>query len=60
MSDKNKSETGKRLPLIPSALHTEFKLRCIADDKTMQEGAEEAIRDFLKKPRKEDGEKAKK
>jgi hypothetical protein len=46
-SDKDKEM--QRLPLIPKELHTEFKLHCTRDGKTMQSAAIEAIQDYINK-----------
>jgi hypothetical protein len=42
-------EKKQRLPMIEQGLHKEFKIACTLMGLTFKEGAEIAIKDFLKK-----------
>lgn len=54
MSNKDtENKSMQRLPLIPIELHTEFKLACIKDGKTMRACAIEAIQDYIDKIKKQ-------
>lgn len=44
---ENKAVELKRLPSVPKDLHAQFKLECVKRGITMQQAAEEAIKNYI-------------